>query len=102
MRSRDDPPGAHRVRYILDLAVPEILVLDGETIGGSTRRLRDTDAAGLRQGLQPSGDVHAGTVDVAPGFDHLADVYSDAKRHARLWRLTVVAQSELALHEQRT
>ena len=50
----------------------------------------DADAAGLRQGFQPRGDVHAVAVDVVAIDDYVAQVDADAKDYGAIFGLVLI------------
>jgi hypothetical protein len=95
-----DPVGRHRGQDILDLLRPEIVVGDVELAAHQVVDIaRDQDAAGLGQGLQAGGDIHAFAEQIAVIEHHIAEI--DADTIAELAGLGCRPGAELALHLDR-
>src|SRR6267143_1677184 len=66
-----------------------------------SRTTRLADPARLGQGFEPCGDIDAVAVDVAPVFDDIAEIDTDAELDPPLHRNGGVAHGHLALHIHR-
>jgi len=68
----------HRLRDIFDLLFPDVRESVGEPVADMVaNRTRDAHAAGLRQSLQPRGDVDAVAIDVVAIRDDIAKIDPD-------------------------
>ena len=79
-RARQQPKRTHWFLDILDLLLTHELVLSCQLIAdGIVHGARNTDTPGFGQTLQPCGDIHPVTIDIAPVLDHVTQVQTDAK-----------------------
>jgi hypothetical protein len=62
---------------------------------------RDTEAAPLRQALQPSRNVDSISIDALPLHDHIPKVDADAKFHAALERQRRISEVQFVLDGDR-
>ena len=93
-----DPDGLLDVLHLLNTKVHEGHRQDLAYL--IVRRPGDTYASGVRQCLQPSGNVHTVSKEVPSTHHHVADVDTDAEANAAIWCETGVRfrQGSLRLH----
>jgi hypothetical protein len=100
-RARPGPEQAHdanRAGYVLQTLLAELLEAEVEPWAYLIERLPgETDAAGFREPLEPSGNIDAVAVDVLALDDHVAEVNADAKMHAARLGQRLVASRDVPL-----
>jgi hypothetical protein len=98
-RSRHHAVCPNGPRDVLERLLAHILELEGELVAHLVaHHAADADAAWLRQGFKPSGDVDAIAENVVPIDDDVAEIDADAKFDTRFGRHTGISPGHLSLH----
>ena len=91
--------GADRLGDILDAMAAERAVIEIELVSDVVvNGLRDADRAGLRERLEPGGDVDPVAKDVVAVDDHVAEIDANPQFQTALGRDRVVDRTRGPLH----
>ena len=94
----DDAEYLDRARDILDGLLPARLDFDWDLVAHLLRSTAGyVDAAGVRQRLDPGGDIHAVAIDVVAIDDDVTDINADPELYPTVFGAVRIAFSDLFL-----
>ena len=94
----DDAEYLDRPRDVLDGLFPARLDFDRDLVAHLVRSTaRYVDAAGVRQRLDPGGDIHAVTIDVVAIDDNVTDIDADPKLYPTVFGAARIPFADLLL-----